>query len=104
MNLHLAACDSRILTYKKTAQKIQSVHGRKFGATTNSLMLTTDEKHVDIDFSGVWNVKSAPRNFKFSLADSGFGRGARFLSQHNARELIANHELAPILNPDRARH
>ena len=63
------------------------------------LMLTTDENIVDIDFQVVWNIKNA-KDFKFSLKypqDS-----VRAISEAAMREVIAQSELAPILNRDRA--
>jgi modulator of FtsH protease HflK len=65
----------------------------------DGLMLTTDENIVDIDFQVVWNVKSA-RDFKFSLRDP--QQSVRAISESAMREVIAQSELAPILNRDRA--
>ncbi len=74
------------------------------GAGRNSddnegLMLTTDENIVDIDFQVVWNVKDA-EDFKFSLRDP--KTSVRAVSELAMREIIAQSELAPILNRDRA--
>ncbi len=62
------------------------------------LMLTTDENIVDIDFQVVWNIKNA-KDFKFSLRDPEAAVSA--ISESAMREVIAQSELAPILNRDR---
>jgi membrane protease subunit HflK len=64
----------------------------------DGLMLTTDENIVDIDFEVVWNVKNA-RDFKFSLRAPESAVIA--ISEAAMREVIAESELAPILNRDR---
>ncbi|MGJ8547021.1 MAG: FtsH protease activity modulator HflK [Sulfitobacter sp.] len=64
----------------------------------DGLMLTTDENIVDIDFQVVWNVKDA-RKFIFSLEDP--KAAVRAISESAMREIIAQSELAPILNRDR---
>ncbi|SFE25408.1 protease FtsH subunit HflK [Sulfitobacter brevis] len=70
------------------------------GSTDNEgLMLTTDENIVDIDFQVVWNIKNA-KDFKFSLRDP--EAAVRAISESAMREVIAQSELAPILNRDRA--
>ena len=86
----------------------------KFNVTTNrteslgingsrdsglGLMLTTDENIVDIDFQVVWNIKNA-RDFLFSLKEPELS--VRAISEAAMREVIAQSELAPILNRDRA--
>jgi membrane protease subunit HflK len=69
------------------------------GASDNDgLMLTTDENIVDIDFQVVWNIKNA-KDFKFSLRDP--DASVRAISESAMREVIAQSELAPILNRDR---
>lgn len=69
------------------------------GVSDNAgLMLTTDENIVDIDYQVVWNVKDA-ENFKFSLRDP--EQSVRAISESAMREVIAQSELAPILNRDR---
>jgi membrane protease subunit HflK len=69
------------------------------GADDNDgLMLTTDENIVDIDFQVVWNIKDA-EDFKFSLQDP--VPSVRAISESAMREVIAQSELAPILNRDR---
>ncbi|NNE51982.1 MAG: FtsH protease activity modulator HflK [Sulfitobacter sp.] len=70
------------------------------GASDNDgLMLTTDENIVDIDFQVVWNIKNA-KDFKFSLRDP--DASVRAIAESAMREVIAQSELAPILNRDRA--
>lgn len=62
------------------------------------LMLTGDENIVDIDFQVVWNVSDIQR-FKFNLADPSATIEA--VAESAMREIIAQSELAPILNRDR---
>jgi membrane protease subunit HflK len=62
-------------------------------------MLTTDENVVDIDFQVVWNVAD-PAEFLFNLRDP--ESTVRAVSESAMREVIAQSELAPILNRDRA--
>ena len=64
----------------------------------DGLMLTTDENIVDIDFQVVWNV-SDPAAFLFNLADP--EQTVTAVSEAAMREVIAQSELAPILNRDR---
>jgi len=71
---------------------------RRGGGDNDGLMLTTDENIVDIDFQVVWNIKDA-RDFKFSLRDP--KESIRSISESAMREVIAQSELAPILNRDR---
>ena len=62
------------------------------------LMLTRDENIVDIDFEVVWNI-SDPAKYLFNLRDPQMT--IRAVSESAMRELIAQSELAPILNRDR---
>ncbi|SES32049.1 protease FtsH subunit HflK [Tranquillimonas rosea] len=62
------------------------------------LMLTTDENIVDIDFQVVWNV-SDPSLFLFNLRDP--QETVRAVSEAAMREIIAQSQLAPILNVSR---
>ena len=64
----------------------------------DGLMLTTDQNIVDIEYQVVWNIKDA-ENFKFSLRDP--DSSVRAISESAMREVIAQSELAPILNRDR---
>jgi len=62
------------------------------------LMLTGDENIVDIDFQVVWNIND-PAKFLFNLRDA--RPTIRAVSESAMREIIAQSELAPILNRDR---
>lgn len=69
------------------------------GKGANSgLMLTGDENIVDIDFQVVWNINN-PKNYLFELAEP--RETIRAVSESVMREIIAQSELAPILNRDR---
>jgi membrane protease subunit HflK len=70
--------------------------GETFGDT--GLMLTGDENIVDIDFQVVWNISSA-KDFLFELREP--KATIRAVSESAMREIIAQSELAPILNRDR---
>ncbi|MDC0738209.1 FtsH protease activity modulator HflK [Cognatishimia sp. SS12] len=63
------------------------------------LMLTGDENIVDIDFQVVWNITD-PAKFLFNLRDA--PQTIRAVSESAMREIIAQSDLAPILNRDRA--
>ncbi len=62
------------------------------------LMLTGDENIVDIDFQVVWNV-SDPAKFLFNLREP--RNTIRAVSESAMREIIAQSDLAPVLNRDR---
>ncbi len=62
------------------------------------LMLTGDENIVDIDFQVVWNI-SDPAEYLFNLRDP--RTTIRAVSESAMREIIAQSDLAPILNRDR---
>lgn len=62
------------------------------------LMLTGDQNIVDIDFQVVWNI-TEPDRFLFNLADPEPTIAA--VAESAMREIIAQSELAPILNRDR---
>ena len=62
------------------------------------LMLTGDENIIDIDFQVVWNIND-PAKFLFNLADP--VETIRAVSESAMREIMAQSELAPILNRDR---
>ncbi|QQA44169.1 FtsH protease activity modulator HflK [Pelagovum pacificum] len=63
------------------------------------LMLTGDENIVDIDFQIVWNITD-PAQYLFNLADPPMTIEA--VAESAMREIIAQSDLAPILNRDRA--
>ncbi len=71
---------------------------RSSDGDNDGLMLTTDQNIVDIEYQVVWNIKDA-ENFKFSLRDP--DTSVRAISESAMREVIAQSELAPILNRDR---
>ena len=71
-------------------------HGLQFSAHFCS---STDENIVDIDFQVVWNIKNSS-DFLFSLKEP--EQSIRAISEAAMREVIAQSELAPILNRDRA--
>lgn len=62
------------------------------------LMLTGDENIVDIDFQVVWNIND-PAKFLFNLREA--QDTIRAVSESAMREIIAQSDLAPILNRDR---
>lgn len=62
------------------------------------LMLTGDENIVDIDFQVVWNIND-PAKFLFNLRDPQMT--IRAVSESAMREIIAQSQLAPVLNRDR---
>jgi membrane protease subunit HflK len=62
------------------------------------LMLTGDENVVDIDFQVVWNV-SDPAKFLFTLRSPDATIEA--VAESAMREIVAQSDLAPILNRDR---
>ncbi|MGJ8625616.1 MAG: FtsH protease activity modulator HflK [Sulfitobacter sp.] len=81
-----------------TTNRTENLGVRSGNSDNEGLMLTTDENIVDIDFQVVWNIKNA-KDFKFSLRDPETAVGA--ISESAMREVIAQSELAPILNRDR---
>ncbi len=62
------------------------------------LMLTGDENIIDIDFQVVWNVAD-PEKYLFNLRDPQLT--IRAVAESSMREVIAQSQLAPILNRDR---
>ncbi|SLN76062.1 FtsH protease activity modulator HflK [Roseisalinus antarcticus] len=62
------------------------------------LMLTGDENIVDIDFQVVWNI-SDPAQYLFNLANPPLTIEA--VAESAMREIIAQSQLAPILNRER---
>ena len=64
----------------------------------DGLMLTTDENIIDIDFEVVWNIND-PAQFLFNLANP--SDTIRAVSEAAMREIVAQRELAPLLNRDR---
>ncbi len=72
--------------------------GTGSSGATAGLMLTGDENIIDVDFQVVWNIAD-PARYLFNLADPQSTINA--VSESAMREIIAQSELAPILNRDR---
>lgn len=72
--------------------------GTSRAGTDAGLMLTGDENIVDIDFQVVWNITD-PQMYLFNLANPPATIEA--VAESAMREIIAQSELAPILNRDR---
>lgn len=82
-----------------TAQeRTEAIGNNRSGASDTGLMLTTDENIVDIDFDVVWNINN-PADYLFNLRDP--ENTIRSVAESAMREIIAQSELAPILNRDR---
>jgi membrane protease subunit HflK len=82
-----------------TTERTEEIGNNRSGASEVGLMLTTDENIVDIDFDVVWNI-SDPALYLFNLANP--ETTVRAVAEASMREIIAQSELAPILNRDRA--
>lgn len=82
-----------------TTNRTENIGVSGGGSDNPGLMLTTDENIVDIDFQVVWNIKNAG-HFLFSLKSP--KETVRAIAESAMREVIAQSELAPILNRDRA--
>ncbi|MEO1108473.1 MAG: FtsH protease activity modulator HflK [Pseudomonadota bacterium] len=79
-----------------TREQTEDMGGAR--SSDDGLMLTGDENVVDIDYQVVWNI-SDPAEFLFNLRDP--RQTIRAVSESAMREIIAQSELAPILNRDR---
>jgi modulator of FtsH protease HflK len=79
-------------------ERVQDIGSGRGSAAEQGLMLTGDENIVDIDFQIVWNVND-PAQFLFTLRDPAETIDA--VSESVMREIIAQSQLAPILNRDR---
>lgn len=82
-----------------TTNRTEDIGVRRGNSGSDGLMLTTDENIVDVNFQVVWNVKDAA-NFLFALQAPEVT--VRAVAESAMREVIAQSELAPILNRDRA--
>ena len=82
-----------------TRENTESIGTNRPGASSDGLMLTTDENIVDIDFEVVWNIND-PALYLFNLRDP--EATIRAVSEAAMREVISRSQLAPILNRDRA--
>ncbi len=80
-----------------TPERIEDI-GVGRGGADSGLMLTGDENIVDIDFQVVWNI-SDPTKYLFNLRDPDLT--IRAVAESAMREIIAQSQLAPILNRDR---
>ena len=81
-----------------TRENIADIGSDSGGRTDAGLMLTTDANIVDIGFQVVWNITD-PAEFLFNIRDPELT--VRAVSEAVMREIIAESELAPILNRDR---
>ncbi|WP_338549731.1 FtsH protease activity modulator HflK [Roseovarius phycicola] len=89
-----------LVTYEKLAVTREQNEDIGVGGSGSDagLMLTGDENIVDIDFQVVWNI-SDPAKYLFNLRDP--RPTIRAVSESAMREIIAQSQLAPILNRDR---
>ncbi|WP_164659995.1 FtsH protease activity modulator HflK [Tropicibacter sp. Alg240-R139] len=79
-----------------TREQTEDMGGARGG--NDGLMLTGDENVVDIDYQVVWNIND-PAQYLFNLRDP--RPTIRAVSESAMREIIAQSDLAPILNRDR---
>ncbi len=81
-----------------TPERTEDIGVGRGGAGDSGLMLTGDENIVDIDFQVVWNIND-PEKYLFNLRDPELTINA--VAESSMREIIAQSQLAPILNRDR---
>lgn len=81
-----------------TPERTVDIGMARGGGADAGLMLTGDENIVDIDFQVVWNISDAEK-YLFNLRDPELT--VRSVSESAMREIIAQSQLAPILNRDR---
>ena len=81
-----------------TPERIEDIGVGSSNSDDSGLMLTGDENIVDIDFQVVWNIAD-PTNYLFNLRDPELTINA--VAEASMREIIAQSQLAPILNRDR---
>ena len=79
-----------------TREQTEDMGGAR--SSDDGLMLTGDENVVDIDYQVVWNIND-PAKYLFNLRDP--RQTIQAVSESAMREIIAQSELAPILNRDR---
>ncbi|NRB34859.1 MAG: FtsH protease activity modulator HflK [Rhodobacteraceae bacterium] len=79
-----------------TREQTEDMGGARRGE--DGLMLTGDENVVDVDYQVVWNIAD-PAKYLFNLRDP--RQTIQAVSESAMREIIAQSELAPILNRDR---
>jgi len=90
-----------VVTYEVvnvTSERTESIGTSGTRGGEEGLMLTTDANIVDIGFQVVWNI-SDPAQLLFNLADP--QQTVQAVSESVMREVIAESNLAPILNRDR---
>lgn len=89
-----------LVTYDVVPVSVEQTEtiGRGAIGSDAGLMLTGDENIIDIDFQVVWNI-SEPDRFLFNLRDP--KATIQAVAESAMREIIAQSELAPILNRDR---
>ena len=80
-----------------TPERIEDIGVGRSGSDSG-LMLTGDENIVDIDFQVVWNISDATK-YLFNLRDPDLT--IRAVAESSMRAIIAQSQLAPILNRDR---
>lgn len=81
-----------------TRERTEDIGVGRGARLDEGLMLTGDENIIDVDFQVVWNVTD-PAKFLFNLADP--TETIRAVSESAMREIMAQSDLAPILNRDR---
>ena len=81
-----------------TRERTEDIGVGRGARVDEGLMLTGDENIIDVDFQVVWNI-SDPAKFLFNLADP--NETIRAVSESAMREIMAQSDLAPILNRDR---
>jgi membrane protease subunit HflK len=81
-----------------TTERVVEIGVGRGNRVEEGLMLTGDENVVDIDFQVVWNIAD-PAQFLFNLRDP--DSTIRAVSESAMREIVAQSQLAPILNRDR---
>jgi len=89
-----------LVTYEVVPVSVEQTENIGAGARGSDagLMLTGDENIIDVDFQVVWNI-SSPDQYLFNLRDP--KATIQAVSESAMREIIAQSQLAPILNRDR---
>ncbi len=89
-----------LITYEVVPVSVEQTETIGSGARGSEagLMLTGDENIIDVDFQVVWNINE-PDKYLFNLRDP--KATIQAVAESAMREIIAQSELAPILNRDR---
>ncbi|MCG7622980.1 MULTISPECIES: FtsH protease activity modulator HflK [unclassified Epibacterium] len=89
-----------VVTYEVVPVSVEQTESIGAGARGSDagLMLTGDENIIDVDFQVVWNINE-PDKYLFNLRDP--KATIQAVSESAMREIIAQSQLAPILNRDR---